>query len=813
MTSFPDQAQYVVVGGGIMGCATAYHLAKSGCKDVVLIERAKLTSGSTWHAAGAVAQYRSNANLMYLIAYGVDLYARLEAETGQATGWRQLGGMRLTTNKDRRKEYERSITTARSFGLEMQLLTPREAQAKFPLVTVDDVDCALYVPTDGTVSPSDVTMALARGARQRGVRIFEDTRATGFQVRDGRLVGIETSRGTIRCERAALCTGIWSREVGKLAGVNVAIQPSHHCYFVTERIDGITPDLPFMRDPDLWHYFREEVGGLMVGQYEPDPIPFPSRLPEDFEFRLMPENLDHFMPHLIPLLKRIPALESVGIKKWFNGLESFTEDQQPVLGESPEVSGLFVGCGFNAYGISAGGGFGMALAHWMQENEPPFDLWACDVRRFGAPHRSDRAVLERAVEGQGRHYTIHWPFEEVTATRPLRRSALYDRLKASRACFGEKAGWERPTWFAPEGVEPVDGHSFGKPRWFSHVAAEHAACRNAAMVLDMSSFSKALLVGRDAEGILQRLCSPDMSMPVGKVAHTLMLNRKGGIECDMTVARIERDAFYLVMGTATATRDFARIRGAIPADAHASLIDQTSAFGVLAVMGPRSREILQSICEDDLGNDAFPFGQTREVCVAGAPVRALRITFVGELGWELHIPTEFMLTVYDTLKAAGAPHGLRDGGYRALDSLRLEKANKIWAADISPDDTPLEAGIRYAVSFRKNVDFVGRAALLAQRDAPLRKRLAIVSIEDSEILLLGRETIYRNGERIGWLRSGGYGHTVKRGIGLGYVTHPEGVTDDFLASGAYELEVAMQRVPATMHLAPLYDPKGERPRG
>lgn len=812
MPSFPDQAQYVVIGGGIMGCATAYHLAKGGCKDVVLIERAKLTSGSTWHAAGAVAQYRSNANLMYLISYGVELYAKLEAETGQATGWRQLGGMRLTTSKERRREYERSITTARSFGLEMALLTPREAQAKFPLITVDDVDCALYVPTDGTVSPSDVTMALAKGARMRGVRIFEGTKATGFRIRDGRLEAVETNRGTIRCERAALCTGIWSREVARLAGVNVAIQPSHHCYFVTEKIEGITPDLPFMRDPDLWHYFREEVGGLMVGQYEPDPIPFAARIPEDFEFRLMPENLDHFMPHLMPMLKRIPALESVGIKKWFNGLESFTEDQQPVLGESPEVRGLFVGCGFNAYGISAGGGFGMALAHWMQAGEPPFDLWPCDVRRFGALHRSDRSVLARAVEGQGHHYTIHFPYEELTATRPLRRSALYDRLKANRACFGEKAGWERPLWFAPPGVEPVDVYTFGKQHWFPHVAEEHRACRTAAIVLDQSSFSKGLLVGRDAEAVLQRLCAGDMDMPVGKVSHTLMLNRRGGIECDMTVARLDRDAFYLVIGTATAIRDFSHIRRGIPEGAQAWLVDQTSAYGVLSVMGPKAREILQPICEDDLANAAFPFGQAREVRVAGAPVRALRITFVGELGWELHVPTEYMLTVYDAVKAAGAPHGLRDAGYRALDSLRIEKANKIWGADIGPDDTPLEAGIRYAVSLRKNTDFVGRDAVLAQRDRPLVKRLVVMSVDDPEILLLGRETIYRDGERIGWLRSGGYGHTVGKAIGLGYVSRPDGVTDDFLATGRYELEVAMRRVPATLTLSPLYDPQGLRSR-
>ena len=807
----PDQARVVVIGGGIIGCSVAYHLAKMGCKEVVLLEKHKLTSGSTWHAAGVVGQLRANANITRLLGYSVKLYAELEAETGQATGWRENGSLRLACTKDRRIEYERAITTARSFGLEMELLTPKEAQALMPIMTVDDLDSAIYLPSDGCASPSDVTMALAKGGRMNGVRIVEDISVTGFTVRNERVVGVSTDQGEIACEAIALCAGIWSRELGKLAGVNIPIQPSHHHYVVTDKIEGLSPDVPAMRDPDKLTYFKEEVGGLIVGGYEFNPIPFrDSPIPEGHEFKLFPEEIDHFEQLLLPALERIPALETVGIKQWFNGLESFTEDTMFVLGEAPEVRGFFVGCGFNSMGIASGGGAGMALATWILDGEPPYDMWAVDIRRFSQFHKSDDRVLMRALEGQGHHYVMGWPHYEMQAGRPFRRSPVHERLKANGACFGNKSGWERPNWFASEGVEPRDEYSFGVQNWFPYSGAEHAACRESVALFDMSYFSKFMLVGRDAEDILQRVCAGNVGRDPGRLTYTQMLNDKGGIECDLTVARLAENAYYIVTGTAFATHDFTHIRRHIPESALASLLDVTSAFGTLALMGPNARKVLGEVAEGDLSHEGFPFGAVREIFVAGAPVRAMRLTFVGELGWELHVPADYMVTVYDALKTAGATVGLRDAGYRAIDSLRLEKGYRVWAADIGPDYTPLEAGLGFAVSFKKNVDFIGKEALLAQRDRPLEKRLVTFTTDDADASLLGRETIYRDGERVGWLSSGGFGHTLGKAIGLGYVRSAGGVTDDYLTSGRYELEVAARRVPAELHLGPIYDPENKK---
>jgi sarcosine dehydrogenase len=810
----PEAAQVVVVGGGAVGCSTAYHLTRLGVRDVVVLEQHTLSAGSTWHAAGGVAQYRPNANLMSLAKYSVDLYARLEGETGQATGFRQCGGMRVTTSRERRREYERSITTARSFGLEMHLISPAEAKELFPPMEVDDLDCALYVPSDGVVGPSDLNQALARGARTGGARIVEHVAVTGFDVRDGRVVAVETTRGAIRCESAAICCGIWSRQVGRLAGVNVPIWPSRHCYFVTEPFPELDPDWPTNRDPDLWHYFVPTGSGLIVGQYEPDPVPWERReIPKGWSFRLLPEDRKHVTRLLLPLTRRVPLLETLGVKKWYHGLESFTEDQNPVVGETPEVKGLFVAAGFNAYGVSVAGGFGMALAQWIANGEPPFDLWPCDVRRFSSIHRSDETVRARVAGGQGRHYAIHFPYEEISEGRPLRRSPLYDRLAAAGACFGEKAGWERPNWFAPAGTEPADRYSFGRQTsWWEHVAAECVASREGATLFDLSSFSKAKLVGADAEPVLQRLCTADLSVSPGQVRHTLALNDRGGIEADLTVARLSPAEYLVVTGSAFATHDFGILRDAIGPGERAVLVDMTSAFATLGVVGPASRELLQAICEDDLSPEAFPFRSVREIVVAGAPVLALRVSYTGELSYELYVPAEYAVTVFEAIVAAGTPLGLRHAGYRALDSLRLEKANKAWAADIGPDYTPLEAGLDYAVSFGKDAAFRGRDALLAQRRGTLAKRLATFATDDPDVLLLGRETIYRDGEAVGWLMSGGYGHTVGLSIGLGYVRRADGVTDEYLASGSWEVEAFMRRVPARMQLEPLYDPQGGRMR-
>ncbi len=808
---FPDQARVVIIGGGAIGCATAYHLAKNGCKDVVIVERNKLTSGSTWHAAGAYAQFRTDPNAGRMMAYGGELYAGLEEETGQATGWHRTGGMRVACNPERRREYERAITIARSFGVEMALISPQEAGEMVPIMTTDKMDSALYIPSDGAFSPSDICMALAKGARMYGARIFEDTIVTGFDIESGTVTGVQTDQGTIKCETAVICCGIWSREIGRLADVNVPIQPSHHCYLITEPIEGVTRDMPTFRDPDLWHYIREEVGGLIVGQYDPDPIPYIGAIAENHEFKLMPENLDHFMPRMEGLLDWIPALKTAGIKTWIHGLEAFTEDQNPVLGEAPEVRNLFVSAGFNAYGLTGAGGAGMVIGEWILNGEPPFDMWSFDIRRFGAYHRSDKQVLDRSLEGQGHHYTIIWPYEDMKAGRPLRRSAIYGALKDKRACFGGKFGWERPNWFAPDGVEPVEINSFSRPNWHQHVAAEHNACRNAAAIFDQSSFAKFALVGRDAEATLQRICAGDVATAPGSITYTAMLNRHGGIECDLTATRVAEDDYYIVTGTGFATHDFDHIKRNIPGDAHATLVDMTSAYGVLSLMGPNARQILEAAAEGDVSANAFPFMTAKEIQIGGAPVRALRITYMGELGWELHIPSEYMLTAYETLAEAGATFGLADAGYRAIDSLRLEKGYRAWGGDIGPDFTPLETGLAFAVAFDKKSDFTGREALLRQRDEPLAKRLVTLTAEDDpELLLTGRETILRNGERVGWLSSGGYGHTLGKHIGMGYVRHADGVTADYLRAGSYRLESANRQVDAELHLGSLYDPDNNR---
>ena len=803
----PERAEIVVIGGGIIGCSTAYHLALNGCRDVLLLERARLTSGSTWHAAGAVGQLRSSANVTRLLGYSVDLYARLEELTGQATGWVRNASLRLACTPERRVEYERNATIARSFGLGFEILSPREARDLAPLMEVEDLVCAAWVESDGVANPADLGMALARGARGLGVTIAEDAPVTGILTRRGRVAGVATDQGPIACEKLVIACGIWSRAVGRMAGVNVPVQPSYHQYFVTERIDGLARHMPTVRDPDHLTYFKEEVGGLAVGGYELDPRAYEGTSPPaDLEFHLFPEDLDRFGPLMEGALKRFPILAETGVKRWFNALESFTEDGMPVLGEAPEVRNLFVAAGFNAFGIASGGGAGRVLAEWILGGEAPFDLWVADLRRFSRYHGSDDQVRRRALEGQGRHYAMGWPHQEPSAARPFRRSPLYERLKARGACFGVKSGWERANWFAPPGVEPRDLPSFGRANWFEHVGAEHAACREQVALFDQSSFAKFVVAGADAEAVLDRICAGDVARAPGQVTYTQMLNHQGGIECDLSVTRQGEEEYFIVTGTGFASHDLHHLRRHTPEDARLSIFDATSAYATLSLMGPGARGLLGAVTEGDLSDAAFPFATCREIFVAGAPVRALRITYVGELGWELYIPSEYALHVYDALRSAGADFGLRDAGYRAIESLRLEKARRAWGSDIGPDHTPYEAGLGFAVALDKNTDFIGREALLRQRAAPLRKRLAIFTHDDPDALLLGGETIYRDGERVGWLTSGGWGYSVGRHIGLGYVRRDEGVSTDFLLSGRYELGVRTRRVPATLHRRAPWDP-------
>ena len=810
--SLPQQAQIVVVGGGIIGCSTAYHLARDHKADVLLLEQGKLTSGSTWHAAGLVGQLRSSASITQVLKYSVDLYKRLDAETGLETGWRMTGCLRLACNQDRWIEYRRLATTARSFGMEMHLLSPDEVKAMWPLMRVDDLVGATFLPTDGQASPSDITQSLAKGARMHGVRIVEGVRVTGFVMEGSRITHVETTQGRIACDKVVNCAGQWARQVGAMAGVNVPLQPVKHQYIITEAIEGITSNTPTVRDPDRRTYFKEEVGGLALGGYEPDPIAWTTGdVPNDFQFQLFEDDWDHFEQHLVNSIHRIPALERTGVKQMINGPESFTPDGNFILGAAPECANMYVGAGFNAFGIASGGGAGWVLAEWAMKGEAPLDLWSVDIRRFSGLHSDRDWVCERTLEAYGKHYTIVFPHEEYESGRPRIVSPLYERLKARGAVFGSKLGWERPNWFARSGDEPRDVYSMGRQNWFDAVGEEHRAVREAVGLFDQSSFAKFELRGPDAAEQLEFICANKVGKPAGRLTYTQLLNSRGGIECDLTVARLAEDLFYIVTGTGFRTHDGGWISEHLRTGSNATLVDVTEEYGTLSLMGPKARDVLATVAPGaDVSGEAFPFGHVRVIEIAGHPVRALRVTYVGELGWELHVPIAATGAVFDALMQAGAPHGIRPAGYRAIESLRLEKGYRAWGADITPNDSPFEAGLGWAVKLRSGLPFLGREAVERIAAAPLRKQLACFTVEDRGVVLLGRETILRDGEFAGYLSSGGFGYTVDRPIGYGYVRRAEGVDEAYLRAGSYDLVVANERVPARIELGALYDPQNAR---
>ncbi len=818
MTAIPSQAQIVVIGGGIIGCSTAYHLARDHKADVLLLEQGQLTGGSTWHAAGLVGQLRSSAGITQLLKYSVELYRRLEAETGLATGWKMTGCLRLACNQDRWIEYQRLATTAGSFGMDMHLLSPAEVKAMWPLMAVDDLVGASFLPTDGQASPSDITQSLAKGARMHGARIVEGVAVTGFRMEGDRIAAVETASGVVQCETVVNCAGMWARQVGVMAGITVPLQPVRHQYVMTQPIDGLASDAATVRDPDRRTYFKEDVGGLVMGGYEPDPKPWTpgdgttGDVPGDFQFQLFDDDWDHFEQHMEQAIARVPALEQAGVKQMINGPESFTPDGNFILGRAPGCANMFVGAGFNAFGIASGGGAGWALAQWAVEGEAPFDLWAVDVRRFSDLHDDRSWVRDRTLEAYGKHYTIGFPHEEYESGRPRIVSPLYDRLKTCRAVFGSKLGWERPNWFAPDGAEARDVPSMGRANWFDPVGTEHRLVREAVGVFDQSSFAKFELSGKDAGSALDWICANDVSRPPGRLTYTQLLNARGGIECDLTVARLEDDLFYIVTGTGFRTHDGAWIHEHIPPELDASLTDVTEEFGTLSLMGPLARDVLQAVTDADCGNTAFPFGHVRMVTIAGHQIRALRVTYVGELGWELHVPLAATGDVFDALMAAGAARGIAPVGYRAMESLRLEKGYRAWGSDITPNDSPVEAGLGWAVKLGTDIDFLGRPAAEAAATAPFAKRLAGFVVDDPEIVLLGRETILRDGAFAGYLTSGGYGYTVGRPIGYGYVRNGDGVDERYLRAGTYELVVATRTVPAALHLEPLHDPRSRKVR-
>ena len=811
----PKKAQAVIVGGGVIGCSIAYHLTKIGWSDVVLVERKKLTSGTTWHAAGLIGQLRDNPDMTKLAQYTAELYGRLEAETGQATGFKQNGSLSIATHDGRMEDLKRRADMAKVFGLRVDVLGPQECKDIYPLITVDDVVGGIFVPSDGTANPTDITMALAKGARQGGALILEDTKVTGINQTDGRITGVETEAGAIQAPFVVLAAGMWTRDLAATVGVTVPLHACEHFYIVTESFDGATPDLPVFRDYDSHAYYKEDAGKMLLGAFEPEAKPWGmDGIPEDFCFDQLPDDFDHFQPVLEKALRRMPALENVGIQTFFNGPESFTPDNRYYLGQAPGLEGLFVAAGMNSIGVQSAGGIGKVLAEWMRLGHPSMDLWTVDIRR-ALPFQGDPEYLrERVSESLGRLYAVHWPFYQFKTARNVRLTPFHERLKEQGACFAEAQGWERPGWFAPEGVTPEYVYSYSRQNWFEHSAAEHRAVRENVGLFDQTPFAKFLFEGADAEGVLNTVSGADVAVDVGRIVYTQWLNERGGIEADLTVTRMDRDRYLIVTGAASQVRDHDWLSRHIPEGADAALLDVTDDMAVLGVMGPESRALLEGLTEADLANGAFPYLTSREIELAGVRLRASRITYVGELGWELYIPAAGAGRVFDAIRDRGGAHGLALAGIHAMDSLRIEKAYRRWGLDIADQDTALEAGLGFAVAWSKPSGFIGRDALLKQRETGVKRRLAQFALDDPEPLLYGNEPIYRDGKIAGYVTTAMYGHTLSAAIGLGYVEDPEGgyVDAGFVNAGTYELEAAGVRHPARVSLKPLYDPAGERVR-
>ncbi|MGH6660251.1 MAG: GcvT family protein [Rhodospirillales bacterium] len=812
-TTPPKRTRVVIIGGGVIGCSVAYHLTKIGWSDVVLLERKKLTSGTTWHAAGLIGQLRDNRDMTKLAQYTADLYASLEAETGQATGYKRNGSLSIATNEGRMEDLKRRADMAKVFGLRVDVVGPEECKARYPLIDVSDVIGGIFLPSDGQANPIDVTTALAKGARAGGVRIFEDTKVTAILHSDGRVTGVSTAAGDIAATFVLLAAGMWSRDIAATVGISVPLHACEHFYILTEPFAGVTPDLPVFRDYDAHAYYKEDAGKMLLGAFEPNAKPWGmDGIPEDFCFDQLPDDFEHFEPILEMALKRMPALADAGIQTFFCGPESFTPDNRYHIGEAPGLKGLFVAAGMNSIGIQSAGGVGWALAQWMRDGRPPMDLWTVDVRR-NLPFQMDRRYLrERVTESLGRLYAVHWPYYQFRTARGVRKSPLHDRLAARGACFGEMRGWERPNWYAPAGVKPEYRYSFGRQNWFEHSAAEHRATRQAVALFDQTSFAKFTLEGGDAESVLNRVSANNVAQAPGRVVYTQWLNDQGGIEADLTVTRVARDRFLIVTGAASQVRDFHWLKDHIPAGADARLTDVTDEIAVLGVMGPRSRELLQRLTGESLANDAFPFGASKEIRFDHVQARASRITYVGELGWELYVDNRQAPALYDAVVAAGTELGLVHAGYHAMDSLRIEKAYRRWGADIADRDTPLEAGLGFAVAWDKNDGFIGRDALIQQRQKGVVRRLVQFALDDPGSLLYGNEPIWRDGRIVGSLTSGMYGHTLGRAIGLGYVENAGGVDRAFVETGSYEIEAAGVRFAARPSLAPLYDPQSSRVR-
>ncbi len=806
MPDLPSQARIVVVGGGIVGCSVAYHLARLGEHDVLLLEQGQLSGGTTWHAAGLVGQLRATHNLTRLAKHGTELYERLEEETGQATGFRRTGSLSVARTPARTEELRRGLAMAGCFGVEMHEIALAEAQAKVPLMAVDDLDSAFWIPGDGMTNPTDTTQALARGARQGGVTVMEGVKVTGIERAGRSPAAVMTDFGRIACEQVVLAGGLWTRELARPLGVAVPLHAAEHMYVVTRPIDGVVRNQPVLRDPDGYIYVKEEVGGLVLGGFEPHAKPWGTReVPDNFVFQLLPEDWDQFEVFMNSGLERLPCLETAQIRQLLVGPESFTPDNAYCLGAAPGWQGLYVAAGFNSVGIASAAGAGMALAEWIAAGESTMDIADIDIRRFHGWEWNRTYLADRVTETVGTLYAMHWPYRQMATGRGVRRSPLHETLKAEGACFGQVAGWERPNWFALPDQKPEYQYAWGRQNWFENHRREHMAVREACGLFDMASYGKLLLQGRDAERVLSRLCANHVTVPPGRIVYTQMLNSRGGIEADLTVARLDEDRFLIVSSCASTGRDRAWIGDHIEATDHAFLTDVTSGTGGFSVMGPNSLPVLEEASGETLDDAACRFGHWIDLEIGFATVRAMRITYVGERGFELYMPSEMVPHAFETIRAAGANHGLVLAGYHTLDSCRIEKAFRHWGHDVGPDDTPLEAGLGFAVKSEAN--YIGRDAIERQRQEGVRRVMRQFRLEHPDIHLFHDEAIWHEGTLVGRITSGNYGHALGGAIGMGYV--PRALAD----AEKFVIQVGNRMVPACASRKPLYDPRSARVRG
>ncbi len=805
MAQLPDRAQVVIVGGGIVGCSIAYHLAKRGTTDVLLLEQGQLTGGTTWHAAGLVSQLKSSHSLTSIATYSTRLFEQLEAETGQATGYRVTGSISVADNPERWEEIMRGLSMAKTVGVDAYEISPAEALDHWPTLNMDDVVGAVYIPRDAQTSPVDTTLALAKGAKNQGVRIVEGVAVTSLNVENERIVGVHTEQGYVEAETVVLAAGIWTRHLARTAGINVPLQACEHFYVVTEPIDGVKFGAPTVRDPGNYTYFKEEAGKIMAGFFEPrGKVWRMDQIPRDFSFGTLPEDWDHVGPIFERAIHRMPALGEAGLQLFLNGPEAFTPDGVYYLGETPEVDGVFVAAGFNSVGIQSAGGVGWVLADWIIDGEPPMDLSAVDIRRAFPYQANERFLKDRISESLGLLYAMHWPFRQYESARGILKSPLHGRLDDAGAVWGETAGWERPNWYANPGQDRVYEYSYGKQNWFDNCGAECRAVRETVGLFDQTSFVKFAVDGPDALDVLNRLSANDVNVEAGKVVYTQWLNTHGGIEADLTVVRLGDESFKVVTAAAGKTREWARLRRQCLGR---EVTIEHVLEPMLGVMGPNSRDLLSSISDADFSNETFPFGTAQRITVGGVPVLAMRLSYVGAMGWELYVSEEDAVALYDAIVSVGQDHGLAHAGYHAMNSLRLESGYRHWGHDISDEDTPIEAGLGFAVAWDKPGGFIGKDTLLEQKGQPLQKRLVQFKLEDPDTLLYHDEPIYRNGELVGRTSSGMWSYTLGAALAMGYLNNPAGVTKDWLEEGDFEIEVAGRRLPARAQLGSWYKPQ------